>query len=183
MTTIVLAAGLSMRFGSNKLLLPYKNQTIIEETIQKVLPLSDRTIVVVGHDKEKIVPILSKYELDIVENKAYKDGQRTSTIKGIECVDNDDFSILPADLPLLDQSDILGVFKLIERYPVARAFYKGTPGHPVAYRKENRERLLAFPGSMKEYLNGFELGCFEASIGSVFDIDTQDKYEALLVKN
>ena len=57
------------------------------------------------------------------------------------------------------------------------------PGHPVAYKKEHREKLLAYPGTMKEYLreNGFMM--VPSSLGSVYDIDTPDKYEALLESN
>lgn len=180
MTTILLAAGLSSRMGTNKLLLPFEDTTIIETTLKKIIPFSDRIIVVVGHEKDSLVNILSKYNIDIIENIDYQNGQKSSTLAGIEQVKEDNFAILPGDLPLLSSSDIEGVFGLLENYSIARAYYKEIPGHPVVYRKENREKLLAFPGSMKEYLNTSSLGIYQGSLGAIFDIDTPESYKALL---
>lgn len=179
MTTILLAAGLSERMGENKLLLPYKGRTIIESTLNAIQHICDRIIVVVGNDKERVMDVLSSYNVEFLYNPEYKTGQRSSTIAGIESVD-DDFAVLPGDLPLLEEKDVEGIFSLLSNYSISRAFYNDIPGHPVAYRKENRERLLSFPGSMKEYLATTTIGIYNASIGTVFDIDTPEKYEDLL---
>ena len=183
MTTIILAAGLSSRMGENKLLLPFNGSTILETTLKTVLPFSDRTLIVVGHDSNKIKKLLEKYPVEFVDNPRYREGQRSSTLLGIESVLDDDFMVLPGDLPLIKNKDIEGTITLLSRYTVSRAIYKGIPGHPVAYRKENREKLLAFPGTMKEYLEAFDCGHFQASIGAIFDIDTPNRYEALLLGN
>ncbi|MGN1190837.1 MAG: NTP transferase domain-containing protein, partial [Candidatus Ornithospirochaeta sp.] len=99
MTTIVLAAGLSERMGQNKLLLPFKGETIIVKTVTTALSFSDRVIVVVGNARERVEEALSSFPVDIVFNKDYKMGQRTSTLEGVKAVEDDDFAILPGDLP------------------------------------------------------------------------------------
>lgn len=180
MTSIILAAGLSTRMGRNKLLLPYNGSTIIETTVMNVAPFSDRIIVVVGHEREKMEKLLSGYDICLVFNPDYIKGQRSSTIRGIENVVDDDFIVLPGDLPLITHEDISGTIDLLSTHMTARAMFKDTPGHPVAYRKENRERLISFPGSMKEYLRSTDIGFFNASIGAVFDVDTPARYEMLL---
>ncbi len=180
MTTIILAAGLSARMGVNKLLLKYNGLTIIENTLKSVLKVSDRTLIVVGNDSDKIKTLLGKYNVEFVDNENYRLGQRSSTLKGVEKVFDDDFAIIPGDLPLIKEQDLNGTFLLLERYKIARAFYGSTPGHPVAYRKENRERLLSFPGTMKEYLKTTNVGIYTGSIGTVFDIDSPNRYQELL---
>lgn len=180
MTTILLAAGLSERMGRNKLLLPFRGKTIIESTLETVLSISDETIVITGHDRDALLPILRQYNVQIIHNIDYQKGQKGSSLLGVENVSNDDFAILPADLPLLEKSDIEGVYSLLDKYKTARAVYENIPGHPVAYRKNLREELLRFDGTMKEFVHKKTNGHYQASIGCVFDIDTPDRYESLL---
>lgn len=180
MTTIVLAAGLSERMGRNKLLLPFKGDSIIGATVKNALSFSDRVIVVVGNEKEKVQEALSTFKVDFVFNEKYKEGQRTSTLKGIMAVENDDYCILPGDLPLLKKEDAISLFSYLDENGIVRCSFKNIPGHPVAYKKENRERLLTYPGSMKEYLKERGFLPIPSSFGSVFDIDTPEKYQALL---
>ena len=180
MTTIVLAAGLSERMGRNKLLLPYKGEAIIVKTVRNALSFSDKVIVVTGNERERVEESLSSFPLTFVYNENYRMGQRTSTIEGIKCVENDDFSILPGDLPLLGKEDALNLFEHLGNKGIARCAFKNTPGHPVAYTKENRERLLTYPGSMKDYLQKMGYLSLSSSLGSVFDIDTPNTYQALL---
>ena len=69
---IVLAAGLSRRMGAeNKLLLPFRGETILETTISNILEADiGEVIVVVGHEAEQVKKILNKRfsNLKIVEN-------------------------------------------------------------------------------------------------------------------
>ena len=183
MTTIVLAAGLSSRMGQNKLLLPFKGSTILETTLKAIMPYSDRIIVITGHDKEKIEKLLRPYPIMFVYNRCYKDGQRSSSLLGVENVSDDDFMIIPGDLPYIKSSDIEGVQNMLSKSSISRAMHNEEPGHPVAYRKENREKLLAFPGTMKEYLEASGYAKFVASIGSILDVDTPSRYESLISSN
>ena len=152
MTTIVLAAGLSERMGKNKLLLPFRGEAIIAITVKNALSFSDRVIVVVGNEQERIRKALLGANVDFVFNKNYKEGQRTSALEGVKAVEDDDFSILPGDLPLLKKEDAINLFSKLNENSIVRCSFHNIPGHPVAYKKENRERLLAYPGSMKDYL-------------------------------
>lgn len=180
MTTIVLAAGLSERMGKNKLLLPFMGEAIIAITVKNALSFSDRVIVVVGNEQERIRKALLGANVDFVFNKNYKEGQRTSALEGVKAVEDDDFSILPGDLPLLKKEDAINLFSKLNENSIVRCSSHNIPGHPVAYKKENRERLLAYPGSMKDYLKEMGFLSLPSSLGSIFDIDTPEKYQALL---
>ena len=178
MTVILLAAGLSARMGTNKLLLPFRGQPLLLSAYSAALAASDRVIVVTGHDREKVEMLLPP-EAETVFAPDYAEGQKYSTLRGVEAVEDDDFAILPGDLPLITEEDIRGTSLLLAHQTVARAFHGGIPGHPVAYRKENRERLLAFAGTMKEYLSLYDAGRYEGSIGCIADADTPERYRAL----
>ena len=183
MTTILLAAGLSSKMGQNKLLLPYRGMTVIENTLLSVLPLSRRVIVVTGHEREKIENLLKDYPVDFVYNSEYEKGQRGSTLKGIEAVGDDDFAVLPSDLPLLDRNDTAALFSAIGKASIVRPTFKAVPGHPVCYRKDNRRKLLHHDGTMKEYLKKEGFIAIPSSIGCVYDVDTPSRYDALSVFN
>lgn len=183
MTTIVLAAGCSTRMGENKLLLRYNGKTVIEHVVETAILSSNRVIVVTGFEEEKIKKALEAYNVEIVFNKDYEHGQKSSCLAGLEKVEDDSFSIIPGDLALIEKSDLDSTFALLDSFDISRAYYKTIPGHPVAYRKENRDSLLAFPGSMKEYLSTKSVGIAECSIGSVYDIDTPERYKNLLLGN
>lgn len=183
MTTILLAAGLSSRMGRNKLLLPFRGRTVIEKTLSSVLEVSEKVIVVTGFERERIESLLSSYGVDFVYNPDYESGQRGSSMRGIDGVRDDDFAILPGDLPLLERSDITPLFSALESHSIVRPSYNSIPGHPVCYRKENREKLLSFEGTMKEYLKKEGIFNIPSSINTVYDTDTPEKYSDLLVYN
>ena len=54
-TAIVLAAGLSKRMGNkNKLLLPYKNKTVIETVVENIIASGIEEVIVVVSDRKRI---------------------------------------------------------------------------------------------------------------------------------
>lgn len=169
--------------GRNKLLLPFSGKTVIENTLSAVLPFSGRVIVVTGHERDKIESALAQYDVDFVYNRDYENGQRGSTLLGIAAVDDDDFSILPADLPLLESQTVSTLFYSLREALIARPVHNGIPGHPVCYRKENKEKLLHHMGTMKEYLKREGFMSIPSPIGCVYDVDTPKRYSALSVFN
>ena len=183
MTVVLLAAGLSSRMGRNKLLLPYNDKTIIENTLSGVLALTERVIAVTGNMREDIERILAPYPIETVFNPDYESGQLSSTLTGLGKVEDDDFAILPSDLPLLSMKDVEALFRGLEKSSIVRPVHNGIPGHPVCYRKENLHRLLSFGGTMKEYIKKEGVTRIPSSIGTVYDVDTPRRYDALSVFN
>lgn len=179
MTGIILAAGLSERMGTNKLLLTLGGRTLLSLTIEHALRNLDALVVVTGNERERIERIASEYGVKTVFCPDYRDGQRQSTLKGIESVIDDDFAIIPGDLPLIMDEDYRQGMELLGKADAVRPVHDSIPGHPVMYRKENRERLLASPLSMKEYLMTVRLAVFQGSIGTVTDADTPEDFRRL----
>ncbi|MDH4196336.1 MAG: nucleotidyltransferase family protein [Candidatus Aminicenantes bacterium] len=87
---IVLAAGESRRMGTQKLLLPYGETTVVETVVRKALDSGvDRVMAVVGADRDTVLARLERYPLTIVENENFRQGMLTSVQAG--------FAALPAD--------------------------------------------------------------------------------------
>src|SRR5512133_2422369 len=83
---IVLAAGMSKRYGTNKLLLPFGKGAVISTTVGTVTRSAARPIVVVtGHQAEQVRAALDKVTpaapLTIVHNPDYETGEMLSSIK------------------------------------------------------------------------------------------------------
>ena len=183
MTVILLAAGLSSRMGENKLLLPYNSRPLIQSSLEAALSFSGDVIVVTGYERERIEEAVAGYGIRTVYAAGYMEGQKQSTLTGIRASCDDDFAIVPGDLPLITLQDYEATASLLSSHSISRAVHRGVPGHPVMFRKEHRKRLLAFGGSLKEYLAMHDIGTYEGSIGTVLDADTPDRYRAIASGN
>ncbi len=103
---VILAAGLSSRYGSNKLLLPFRNSTVIHCVAQTVLRAAvEHTVVVTGHERERIEAALDSLPLRFVHNPRYREGEMSSSIKvglaDLEQTPAVGAFIVPGDQPLL----------------------------------------------------------------------------------
>ncbi len=180
MTTIFLLAGTSSRMGKNKLLLPYKDKYIFEHTLSSALLLSERIIAVLGSDEERMREALSGYnEVEIRVNKDYMEGQKKSTLTGLEGV-CDDVAILPGDLPLLKKEDWTEGLRYLSLCMPSRPLFNGLIGNPVFIPQRMIKGLESTSKPFKEYLEDEGIHYYDASIGCAFDVDTPARYEALI---
>lgn len=179
MTTILLLAGMSARMGKNKLLLPYGNKTVLEYPLKIALRHSNEVICVTGFERERVEKVLSAYDVKIRYNPNFIDGQRGSTLLGLQDV-HDDAAILFGDLPLITSDDFEKGCRLVKEFPYCRPIYNGTPGHPVFIAKEKINGLVSDTRPFKEFLK--DAGCrfYPGSLGTVFDVDTPERYELLI---
>ncbi len=100
---IVLAAGLSTRFGRNKLLEPIGSSTMIEHVVSESLrSKASQVIVVCGHEADRIKRQLKGYRCEFVFNGDYTRGQSFSVRKGLTKVKKpaDAVIVLPGDVAL-----------------------------------------------------------------------------------
>ncbi len=134
--TMILAAGESRRMGRPKLLLPIGGKSMIETLVDEVLrSKSDRTVVVLGAEKEKIDRILSKRPVARVFNTRYREGMLSSIQTGFEAVPDKAEAVLVClgDQPLIP---FFVLDRLIEAYKDTRKgiilpVYKESRGHPI----------------------------------------------------
>ncbi|MDG6995631.1 MAG: nucleotidyltransferase family protein [Nitrososphaerota archaeon] len=186
---IVLAAGMSSRFGRNKLFERFGSATLIENVVSEALKSkAQRVIVVGGHDFERLCKALEKFDCDIVYNEEFEKGQSYSVRKGVSKVGESDnaLMILPGDVVLMNHQIIDNVIDGFAKThaSIVSAGYRGSPGHPILFErrlfKELREINEATRGLKKVVSNHIsEAVIIETSQASLFDLDTQDDLQRL----
>ena len=112
-STIITAAGKNSRMRkdqlarnidlTNKLILPFRDKTVIETTIDNALSLNiDECIVVLGHYSSEIKEVIYdnyKDQVKFVENNPVDVGLSTSLYNGLSNTDSDFALCITADQP------------------------------------------------------------------------------------
>src|SRR5579884_1071 len=133
---LVLASGMSQRFGSaNKLLEFLDGRTVLERTLEAYLSVLGECWVVVGHDAARVVSALKGKPVHIVSNADFSSGQSAALRTGIRALPPDTAAVLvgPGDQPLLE-AEVLR--RLIRRWRESPAdsvvpTYSGRRGTPA----------------------------------------------------
>ena len=140
---IITAAGMSKRQGKNKLLIRSCNETIIEKTINNLLNNNLDIFVIVGYQKELIVPIIVdrfRNDIQIIENMDYKSGIASSLKAGIRAAGKnyDYFGFCNGDKPFIKVKTVEIILKyLVENKPLILVpIYQEQSGHPTFLSKE-----------------------------------------------
>lgn len=149
---IVLAAGTSRRFGSQKLLASVGGVPLVRRSVERLLEASLHEIVVVlGSDATAVGAALAGLRVRTVTNAAYATGMGSSLRAGVE-------ALRPAtDAALVALGDQPGVGAdivdcLVERYradgsPIVAPVYRGgLRGNPVLFDRSLFEELRAVTG-------------------------------------
>ncbi len=84
---IILAAGAASRMGQPKLLLPWKEETLIHKTAQTALQaLLDPVVIVTGSGGREIAQAVIDLPVTIAQNPDWRTGQSTSVRAGIQAL-------------------------------------------------------------------------------------------------
>ncbi|MBU4317510.1 MAG: nucleotidyltransferase family protein [Proteobacteria bacterium] len=159
-SAILLAAGYSSRMGSFKPLLFLGKNTIIEGVIALFRASGiDDIRVVVGHNKEALLPVLKHQAVTPVENPDFHQGMFSSVQAGVSRLapDTDAFFIMPGDMPLVQPATIQYLMAQYEETPnrIIRPLYQGKKGHPPLIPFSMAETILndRGDGGLREILN------------------------------
>lgn len=186
---LVLAAGLSSRMGTNKLLLEVNGSAIIEKTVAILLGTAVSGVsIVLGSCSNEIRRLLDKYPINFIYNSNYKSGMSYSIKSGIDAmmerIDIDAVLIMLGDMPLIDSST---VNRLIEEYEnncslIIVPRYNGRSGHPVLFSREMFESILEIKGDngAREVVNKFLDQVLFVDVddsGIIIDLDTKEDLE------
>ena len=187
-SAILLAAGESKRMGQPKLLLPFGNHTILEQTVDNLLNSRlDEVIVVVGHKSHEITKRLTNWPVKVVLNPGYHEGMGSSIAKGLNLVDDScrAVMIVLADQPFIGSKTIN---LLIEAFVnkdkgIVIPVYRGRRGHPVIFATKYRKRLQDLVDDVggRQIIEEHEDDTFEVVIDSEsinIDIDTMNDYRS-----
>lgn len=153
---ILLAAGQSQRFGSDKLLHTMQhqgvNQAMILHSLKPWLDVFTQINVVIRADNHALIQLLQDSEiasrLTLITATNASRGMSASLVSGIEANRESDGWLLGlSDMPFLE-SAIIGksLEALTAGAEITRPTFNGKMGHPVGFSSNFRSQLLALSG-------------------------------------
>jgi molybdenum cofactor cytidylyltransferase len=187
---LIPAAGFSSRMGNWKLTLPFKENTIIENSISNALSICNRVIIVSGHRASELKELLQENsKVSLILNKNFKKGMFSSIQAGVGMIRTEWFFISMGDMPEISEE----IYKhLIEvkninsnEFDIIRPLYHGKRGHPVLLNKNTIKSILKEPFSseMKNVFSHFRVLEIEMNTAVTFaDIDTPEDYKRIIDK-
>ncbi len=148
---VVLAAGLSSRMGSNKLLADLNAHKLIEHTINRLSKAAvDEIIVVTGHEADKVQAALKDHKVRFVHNPDFAQGLSTSIHVGIAAAQDFDAAfICLGDMPLIEAADLnrmISAFNVVEGRSLVAPVLGRKLGNPVLWGQEHFADLMALTG-------------------------------------
>ena len=183
---IVLAAGMSTRMGTQKLLLPFDGMTIIEKVVANILGSGiENILVVLGADHEEVADKLEFWPVQTIWNENFREGMHTSVMTAVYALPAGAKAalIFLGDQPLIPEG---AVKKVVEAWQnsgkgIVIPLYEAKRGHPPLYDLKLRNQLQHLDPSVglrsiaqkfPEEIEEVETGC----PGILKDIDTRDEY-------
>ncbi len=133
---ILLAAGKSTRFGSNKLLHQLGNGNCIAQQAAKTLIKNiPNSIAIMNNNETELSRLFSAYGFTCIVNNQYQSGMGSSIACAIKNTNNAQACVIAlADMPFIKSSTIKSIIKKMgkEKCIIAPS-YKGKRGHPVLF--------------------------------------------------
>jgi molybdenum cofactor cytidylyltransferase len=191
---IILASGLSTRMGTPKMLLPYKQKTLVLHVIETCLhSVLDGMVVVINPKVNGLVEAVSVPGIkQVVENHDSHLGMSTSIKVGLEALPQqvEAMVILLGDQPEMDEGSIN---RIVETYQVKNrpsivqsVFLNNEKGHPVLFKRVMFHHLLQVEGDSggKSVIQKFSREVVYAPMNQhiIPDVDTIDDYQRLIKK-
>lgn len=147
---VLMAAGNSRRFGSNKLSVKLDGMTLAEYALYAI-PSEEFSRVVVVTQYPEIVELSKNRGFMVKINQHPEQGLSHTIHLGMEALlDMDAIMFLVADQPMLRQETIKNVVLLYRENPdrIVIAGHNGRRGNPCIFPKEFNEELFALTGDM-----------------------------------
>lgn len=151
---VLLAAGLSRRFGSNKLLHLIDGRPMLrrvaENLVAALLP-QDEVVVVLGHQAEAVRAALDGLPVRCIVNENYVDGMGGSIAAGVSGVGDKaaGVMIMLGDMPWIGAGQIRVLRAAFDRAAadaVVLPVHQGRRGHPVIFSRRWFPALCALRG-------------------------------------
>lgn len=179
---VVLAAGLSSRFGAFKLAQPLGDRSVIEQALAGMGAHVHRAIVVVGHRDEVVRSLLSHVEWACcVANPDYRSGMFSSVRAGLAHTRAERVFLLPGDIPLVGAA-VYGALLTCDA-AVAIPTFNGRKGHPVLLRRDVVLDALRAPAdaTLRDVIGtwGFAAVPVEDE-GILWDVDVPADYQRIV---
>lgn len=150
-TGILLAAGLSRRFGANKLLAQVNGETVIRRSALNLVGARlDEVVVVLGHESEHVQSEIADLPVRFTVNARHAEGMATSLVHGVEVAGlADGYLIALGDMPFVPTSHFQRLSSLAAQSRPLIVASSGTGGEaepPMWFSSQLRSDLLQLQG-------------------------------------
>jgi molybdenum cofactor cytidylyltransferase len=146
-TGVLLAAGVSTRFGDHSLLHEIDGQALIAHSAAALSPC-DRVVAVVRADDGALQTVLHTLGIDCVLNPEPERGMGYSIASAINATSRSEgWCLLPADMPCVMASTTSQLVDALRSgTALAAPYYQHRRGHPVAFSNRFADALCALDG-------------------------------------
>lgn len=186
---VLLAAGRSSRMGGpNKLLALFEGKPLVRRTAERVLASrASGTVVVTGHQGERVTAALSGLDLAFADNARFADGLSTSLKAGIGSVPASAAGALVVlgDMPGVSSADIdrlIDAFRKSGAKAVVRASCGGKRGNPVILPRALFAAVVQLEGDTgaRHLVEAEGLDVVDVEIGpaAAVDVDTPEALQS-----
>jgi molybdenum cofactor cytidylyltransferase len=189
---VVLAAGESKRMGQPKMLLPFKESTILETVIRSLLDANiPNVLVVLGAESARLSELLRNYPVQPIYNPNYSQGMLSSVQAGFAALPSEAQSVLVVlgDHPMVSGSIITRLMTASQTAPdsIVLPVYQGRRGHPVLIPSRYRSEIATLSHSvgLRQLLQRNPDAVLEIRVDSpeiLQDIDDPQAYQEALSK-
>ncbi len=185
---VILAAGESRRLGTNKLLLPFRESTVIESVIAVYdLPAIMEHVIVVGAYGQDIQEKVKNDSIIWATNTRPENEVGSSLQIGLNIVSENADAVIIAhgDMPMIRLETIAGMIDLFKQGSIVIPVFKSKKGHPVMIDRSIAKKCMnpAFTHPLRHIIREHqELVMFfdSSDEGVLLDIDTWEDYNRLL---
>ncbi|MCB9445865.1 MAG: putative selenium-dependent hydroxylase accessory protein YqeC [Ardenticatenaceae bacterium] len=187
-TAVILAAGQSKRMGQTKQLLPWGETTVLGQVLRNVQATAvHHTLVVTGHEAEKVEQIAAQAGAETVFNPNYASGEMLSSLQtAVRHLPDNIAAVLVvlADQPMVEAGTI---DQLLEAYwqqkgGLIAPVFQGQRGNPVLIDRAYFAELLDLPAGAapRHLLRRHEADLYFVSMDNdsvLCDLDHPGEYE------
>jgi molybdenum cofactor cytidylyltransferase len=185
---VLLAAGRSSRMGGpNKLMALFDGKPLVRRTAERALgSKASGTIVVTGHQRERVRAALPGLDVTFADNPDFADGLSTSLKAGIAYLPEDTAGamIVLGDMPGIESDDLdrlIDAFREAGGNSVVRASHQGKRGNPVLLPRALFPAIAHLEGDTgARHLveaEGLDVVDVEIGEGASVDVDTREALE------
>ena len=175
---VIMASGLGVRFGSDKLITKFRGKPLIQHILDKTQDVFEKRVVVT---RSKEVEALCKAQnIDVIFHD-YPNRNDTVRLGMTKMSDMEACIFCPSDQPLLEKRTLQKMRNAFsfENLQIIRLAYGETPGTPILFANKYFEELKQLPEKkgggfvVKKYPNDVSL-LFAKSAEELYDIDTKE---------
>lgn len=178
---VILAAGSSSRLGQPKQLVPYAEKTLLQHTLDTVLPFKfGSKVLVLGANSSKILAATSTQEFEVIQNQHWQQGMGSSISLATQQVLNNSsiahILFFLSDQPFINKELINSLIKS-HKNEITACRYQDNVGVPAIFSRSYFKELTELQGDkgakkiMERYKPAITIVDFEKGY---IDIDTKE---------